>query len=389
MAAINTERLKELTKKKLRGTISKEESEQLDAWYNQPVPKVIEWNSGDRNERELKFRLYRQLLRTIGLPDNTVAAQPGYKLWPRLVGVAATVAAIVFCIWFFKPDQSLEERGRQIAARNDIPPLPNTATLTLPDGDIIALSNTKKGVIIGSSGLKYTDSSKVANHPGLATELLNNKAIVLTANTQHGSTYYLTLPDGSKIWLNAASTLKFPSTFDKLNTRTVELRGEAYFEVAKNAAKPFLLQSGNQLLRVLGTHFNVNTYDYGTEVKTTLLEGSVQVNLLQEPDLKKTLKPGEQANSSKGILHVVKADTAAVMAWRRGDFVFVDDDLETILQRLRNWYHVEFEYVGKKPSLKMTGVMSRAVKLSKVLAQIEASGKVKFKIEGRKVYVMN
>lgn len=380
MAAINTERLKELTKKKLQGTISNEESEQLDAWYNQPVPKVLEWNSGDRNERELKLRLYRQVLKAIGLPDAAMAAQPGYKLWPRLTGVAAAMAVILFGIWFFNPGQSLEERSARIAVHNDVPPEPNTATLTLADGEIIPLSNTKGGIVIGSSGLKYRDSSKVtAHHPGQE----------LIANTLHGSTYYLTLPDGSKIWLNAASTLKFPSTFDKLNTRTVELRGEAYFEVAKNAAKPFIVQSGNQLLRVLGTHFNLNTYDYGTEVKTTLLEGSVQLNLLQKPDHKKILKPGEQASSSKGVLHVMRADTAAVMAWRRGDFVFVDDDLETILQRLRNWYHVKFEYVGKKPNLKMTGVMSRAVKLSKVLAQIEASGKVKFKIEGRKVYVMN
>ncbi|SMD03994.1 FecR family protein [Pedobacter africanus] len=379
MAIINTERLKELAKKRLQGTISSEESEQLDAWYNQPVPKVIEWGSGDRNERELKSRLYRHLLQAVGLPDGAMAAHPGYKLWAPLVGVAAAMALVLFGIWFFNSGPSLEERSREIAARNDVPPPANTTTLTLANGEIIPLSNTKDGIVIGNSGLKYTDSSKVTvHHPGQE----------LIVNTLQGSTYTLTLPDGSKIWLNTASTLKFPSTFNKLNTRTVELRGEAYFEIAKNAAKPFIVQSGRQVLRVLGTHFNVNTYDYGVDVKTTLLEGSVQVNLLQEPDQKKTLKPGEQASLSKRVLHVVKADTEAVMAWKRGDFVFVGDDLETIIHRLKNWYNVEFEYVGKKPTLNMTGRISRKAKLSKVLALIEASGKVKFKIEGRKVYVM-
>lgn len=381
MFTLHPELVKELVKKRLQGTINAEELKLLDDWYNQPVPKIIEWNSEDNNEEELKLRLYRQLLKAIGLPDDApTPLQVASPLWSRILSVAAAVAAIAFGIWFFNSGQSLEERSARIAARNDVTPEPNTATLTLANGETIPLSNTKGGIVIGSSGLKYTDSSNVtAHHPGQE----------LIANTLHGSTYYLTLPDGSKIWLNTASTLKFPSTFNKLNTRTVELRGEAYFEVAKNAKKPFIVQSGQQVLRVLGTHFNVNTYDYGVDVKTTLLEGSVQVNLPQEPDQKKTLKPGEQASLSKRVLHVFKANTEAVMAWKRGDFVFVSDDLETIIHRLKNWYNVEFEYVGKKPTLKMTGSISRKAKLSKVLALIEASGKVKFKIAGRRVYIMN
>ncbi|MNL40478.1 fec operon regulator FecR [compost metagenome] len=198
----------------------------------------------------------------------------------------------------------------------------------------------------------------------------------------------VTLPDGSKIRLNAASTLKFPSTFNKLNTRTVELRGEAYFDVTHNPSQPFIIKSGNQEIKVLGTHFNLNTYD-GNSMKTTLISGSVQVSLLQEPDQKRVLKPGEQAIANNRSLEIVKIDTAIAVGWKNNEFIFKDEKFETVLNRLSSWYDVDFEYTGKKPDFRITGFMGRKEKLSKVLATIASNGKVKFKIEGRVVHVMN
>jgi transmembrane sensor len=375
---MNTTKAKELINKFHEGTLSSEDEAILDGWYLN-FSKDEQASITDEHLQDRKLAVINRL-------DKQYHKRSGVKLWPRIAVAAAAVAAIVFGVWFFYSSQYLVFSSQNLSGQsaNDIAPGRNTATLTLADGKVINLSDAKSGVVIGKNNLAYNDGSLVqvgVPSPGAKAQL--------TASTPRGGTYQIILPDGSKVWLNAASSLKFPSTFARLKNREVELVGEAYFEIFKNKGQPFIVKSKDQEITVLGTHFNVNSYAYEDAVKTTLLEGSVQIIPLQEPKKKTILKPGEQAIVSKQFLKILPVDVEVATAWKNGNFLFRNEQLESILNRLAYWYDVEIVYRGKKPDMLMSGMIERKRKLSSVLNLIESTGRVKFKVEGRKVYVMN
>jgi ferric-dicitrate binding protein FerR (iron transport regulator) len=193
------------------------------------------------------------------------------------------------------------------------------------------------------------------------------------------------LSDGSKVWLNAASSLRFPASFAG-KERKVELLGEAYFEVAKNAAMPFKVKVNGMEVEVLGTHFNINSYENESTVRTTLLEGSVKINNNNSSSL---LKPGQQAQVNKaGEIKIINnVDVEEAIAWKEGKFQFDRADIHDIMRQLARWYDVDVEYKGSVSS-HFGGTISRDVNLSQVLNMLHLTGEVKFQIEDRKVIVM-
>lgn len=329
-----------------------------------------------------------------------ILSQPQHKLqvklWPYIASAAAVLLIIGIAIFLYN-GYSDNKRARHLAAlsRYDIAPGKNTATITLSNGKTIGLSESKNGIVISASGLTYNDGSSVNDQ----STYNRDKITMLTASTPRGGTYQVTLPDGTKVWLNAASSLEFPSTFSVFSSfskgptsstvsRTVKLVGEAYFEVAKaympdGSGKriPFLVSSKGQLVEVLGTHFNINSYATESATKTTLLEGSVKVN-------EATLKPGQQAILTASKVKVVQANLETVMDWKHDDFVFKDEDFKTTMQKIARWYDVDIIYApGLANNIKLVGWISRKSKLSTVLRRIEQAGKVHFKIEGRTIIV--
>jgi transmembrane sensor len=192
------------------------------------------------------------------------------------------------------------------------------------------------------------------------------------------------LPDGSKVWLNSASTLRFPALFSG-NTREVELNGEAYFDVAKNPNKPFKVITKDQIVEVLGTQFNINSYSDEETFKTTLIEGSVKIIYKDRVVL---LSPGQQFQPSMKSSKVIEADTEEVTAWKNGYFLFKDEDIQSIMRKVSRWYNVDVNYSGNIPDVGFGGNISRSKDINEVLNVLQLTNAVHFKVEGRRITVM-
>lgn len=206
-----------------------------------------------------------------------------------------------------------------------------------------------------------------------------------TLSTARGEQYQVRLPDSSLVWLNAASELKYPSSFNTLKERRVELSGEAYFEVAKNKKQPFVVQADGQEVKVLGTHFNVSSYSDEPDAITTLLEGSVQISGNGEV---KVLKPGERAVRTGNQIKVSEADLSEDMAWKNGDFYFNNVGIASIMRQISRWYDVDIIYQGELTDEKFYGTISRSKNIKQVLNVLEKTKSVHFKVEGRRVLIM-
>jgi transmembrane sensor len=274
----------------------------------------------------------------------------------------------------------------------DILPGSNKAVLTLANGSKIILNDAENGKIARQQNIvinktqtgeliyNVDGSFKTARQPKLADIIAMN-----TLTTPRGGQYEVVLPDGTKVWLNAASSLRYPTSFPG-NERRVELTGEAYFEVAKNAAQPFFVKTTNQTVEVLGTHFNINSYSDEVSTKTTLLEGRVNVTNTSGMLLVK-LKPGQQAiGTINGMKVNTDVDVEEAIAWKNGKFMFKNTDLPTIMRLLSRWYDVDVEYQGTIAEKHYMGRISRHVPVSQVFEILKTSG-VNFTIIGRKIIV--
>nr|WP_262903047.1 FecR family protein [Sphingobacterium sp. GVS05A] len=205
-------------------------------------------------------------------------------------------------------------------------------------------------------------------------------------STTKGETYRIKLPDGTQVWLNAASALKYPMQFAHKGKREVELVGEAYFEVAKDPKHPFIVNTSGQQIKVLGTHFNVNSYADEPALRTTLLEGSVEVS---SSNRKLKLLPGQQSSlNANGTLKLQQVDTAPIIAWTNHEFMFDEDDIESVMRKIARWYNVDVIYQGKKTTEKFGGGISRFDNVKQVLNLLENTGAVHFRIEGKNLYVL-
>ena len=268
---------------------------------------------------------------------------------------------------------------------NDAAPGGNKAILTLANGATIILNNAKNGALTqqGSTKVVKLDDGKLAYH----SEETNAPITIEynTVSTPRGGQYQLTLSDGSKVWLNAESSITFPTAFIG-KERKVEIKGEAYFEIAHDSSKPFQVRVGGMKVQVLGTHFNINAYNDESAIKTTLLQGSVKVS---EGSNSEVIKPGEQTLVSLKDGSNIKVQTADVdeaVAWKNGLFHFDNADLPEVMRQLSRWYDVDVVYNGAIPKREFGGEMQRDLKLSQVLELLQKN-EVNFKIEGKKIIV--
>ncbi|EDM38001.1 putative anti-sigma factor [Pedobacter sp. BAL39] len=307
------------------------------------------------------------------------------KLWPRIAGIAAMVALMAMGIYFFSYNQKTPTPDYRHLLANDIAPGKLGATLTLANGEKIRLSDAANGEIAKESGISIskTADGQIVYQLQSAT---GDQDKVNTLTTAKGETFILTLPDQTKVWLNAASSLTYTANLRDKGVRRIRLSGEAYFEVSKDKEHPFIVESGDQQVEVLGTHFNVNAYPDEKVFRTTLLEGSVKVS---EYGQTKLLTPGNQASNAGGSIQLGAVDTDLAIAWKSNNFIFDRLDIKEIMRTIARWYNVEVIYQGDIPTDTFWGSVSRFDNISKVLIPLEATGNVHFKIEGRKIYVFN
>jgi transmembrane sensor len=329
---------------------------------------------------------YQATLLNIQQQKNSKRVFPFYKY------AAAVLILIGFAsgFWYLTKDHTVIKI--QTIANNqplDVLPGVDEAILTLADGTKIVLDNGKNEMLVEKAGLTISKTKdgqlvyKVSNVDSKGTTVAYN-----TIETAKGNQYQILLPDGTKVWLNAASSLKYPEIF-RGNERKVMLTGEAYFEVAKNKNMPFKVESNHQSVEVLGTHFNINSYMDDQTIKTTLIEGSIKVSNANHT---KTLKPGEQSvinNFGLGnILIANNIDTEDEVAWKNGLFRFNNAGLKSILGQLERWYDVKIDYQSV-PNKRYNGMVPRKAKLSEVLNMLELTGNISFKIEeGRNLKVL-
>ena len=274
---------------------------------------------------------------------------------------------------------SAAEKGENIL------PGGNKAVLTLSDGSRISLDDMANGEIAKESGVKITKTADGRILYSVRKGLSHVKPSYNTISTPKGGQYQIALPDGTIVWLNAASSLKYPSSFTEKD-RLVTLTGEAYFEVAKDKKRPFRVKTVQQEVEVLGTHFNINAYDDEEVVKTTLIEGSVKVKL-PSSNQSTVLKPGEQSSVLNEI-KVNQVDANSAIDWKQGLFWFNDESIYSIMRQFSRWYNIDVEYRGNVSNIRFGGQVSRMKNLSQVLRIMELTKSIQFKVEGNKIIVM-
>ncbi|TCC96437.1 FecR family protein [Pedobacter hiemivivus] len=373
-------RAKALLAKYEAGECTEQEKALLESWHLSYPLDAVENISLDEQAQDLD-QVWNML------QPETKPVTRKLTLWPKIAVAAAMIVVAGIALFFYLQQLNPFQQTNKLAS--DLLPGKNNAVLTLANGQKIILNETANGEIAKQEGISITkseDGTIIYNIDPSVPEKKAQSGVLLynTISTPRGGKYQLNLPDGSKVWLNAASMLKFPVVF-AVNERRVELTGEAYFEVAKNKHQPFHVKTTKQDVEVLGTHFNVSAYRDENEVKTTLLEGSVKIIALSKQSNAKTsadviLKPGEQARLVESQLSVAKADIDEVMSWKNGMFEFNNCDLTSIMRQASRWYDVDVVYESEIPNVKFSGEVSRNVNASAFLDMLKYLD-VKFSIE--------
>lgn len=301
---------------------------------------------------------------------------------PRILRIAASILIVMLAMYGVYQFTSTNSVTEQIAQTADVKPGTDKAILTLANGETVKLNGTGTAIPAQGNAQIQNDAGSIS----YVAQANTNDVVYNTVTTERAGQYKLTLADGSRVWLNAESSLTFPASFSG-NERKVKVVGEAYFEIAHNKAMPFRVElpTGAEV-EVLGTHFNVMAYRDEDAIKTTLLEGSVRITSGAESAL---LAPNQQAQiSNTGALSVIKNyDVNQAVAWKDGAFVFNDTQLDEIMRQVSRWYDVEVSYADDVRGLQFGGKISRKENASKVLALLELTGEVKFEIQGKKIIV--
>lgn len=308
------------------------------------------------------------------------------KLWPRIAaGVAASIMIVLLSTyWFRSVNTPASPKAEQAAVAGNIVPGKIGATLTLADGKKISLTDLSKGQVIKEGGIRIVKTAdgqlvyeiKPGSNMAAGTNILS---------TAPGETYCVTLPDQSKVWLNADSRLTYNAALYGNGKRQLSLDGEAYFEVFKDKSHPFIVTTGAQQVEVLGTHFNISAYSTDKSIKTTLLEGRVKV---KGNGSEKLMKPGQQAVLSPGNIEVKAVQAEDAIAWKNGFFVFDNEDLQAVMTKIARWYNITVQF--EDPALKKEtfyGSVSRFENIDTVLKSLERTGVVTFRVRGQRVIV--
>lgn len=320
--------------------------------------------------------------------DAAIVEMPVRKRFFILSRIAAASAILIILLgnlYFLLPGKKeLQIANTTVEQRfkNDVNPGHQGAILTLSNGQQVILDSTNNGAIAnqGNANIAKENNQLIYSKESITSEVVYN-----TMTTPRGRQYSLVLSDGTKVWLNAASSITYPTVFMN-GERKVSIKGEAYFEVAHNATMPFVVENGSTSVRVLGTHFNVNSYEDENSINITLLEGSV--NVLNN-SVNRIIKPAEQAQvMQNGNIQVTnKIDLEEVMAWKNERFVFESAPIKAIMRQVARWYNVDVVYKSDIPYF-FVADMSRNLPVSELLKLLELTGGVHFKIEGNTITVM-
>lgn len=388
---MNEERLKYLLEKYLTGKLTTAETRELSALLHQPrnrqyLASLMEKDFmedrfvGEENE-EIKTSIQQFLHNAIPPTRPAFAHYFPVKKW---MAAAALLVGLLSLTWLLGTNKTQRQERPLVITKQtvtDIAPGREGAILTLSNGKQVLLDSTQGTVAAEAGAQVINKNGKLLYTAATAASVVYN-----TMTTPNGRQYQLVLADGTKVWLNAASSIIYPTAFAG-QERKVTITGEVYFEVAHNAAKPFLVTANGTTVQVLGTTFNVNAYDNEPAVKTTLVEGSVKVQKANNTIL---IKPGQQAE----VLHTAatikvnkNVEMDDVLAWKGGKFMFQDADIRTIMRQLERWYDVRAVYEGKVTTDEFVGVISRNVNISQILTMLEKTGTVSFKISGKEVVV--
>lgn len=375
---MNTNEPGKLLDKYNAGLCSPEEQAIVENWYLQlsdSDSRHLDKNSVERTSNEVWSSL------TANQQLSHRKSSTALKYW-SVAAALFLIAGVAFLS--NRISTQIKPEPAQLVKKQDVPPGSNKAFLTLGNGKKFSLTDAATGRIAKANGLLITKAAdgqliySVSEQDRIGTTVEFNKI-----ETPRGGQYQINLPDGTKVWLNAASSLRYPTRFNA-GKRSVELSGEGYFEVAKDKGRPFVVITVNQEVEVLGTHFNINSYDEEPGASTTLLEGSVRVSASGK---KRILSPGEQSQIKGGEMEVSMVDTEAVLSWKNGDFVFTGDNFKSIMRKISRWYDVEVVYQGNFDDLKFGGYISRSKNISAVLNIMESTGKVHFSIKNQTITV--
>jgi len=379
-------------KRYISGKVNPKEEIFLENYYNhfenRPFPSLPE-EELDAMKMEMKGVIWAKVLLNQKVPDNNGVLIYISKNLKKNLAVAAIFLGLVIVssIWLLRKDGGLKiaTKAKIHVNRNQniISPGSDKAILTLSDGSSIMLDSTENRI------LTDPNNTIISNKKGKIVYKKNivNEAIVAfnKISTPKGGMYQVVLSDKTKVWLNASSSLYYPVTF-KGKERIVELTGEAYFEVATMKGQPFIVKVKDVNVKVLGTHFNIMSYNDEDKIATTLLEGSIYITKGNES---KFIKPGQQmryyANGKNEINDNV--DIEQVIAWKNNKFHFEDADIRTIMRQLSRWYNINVSYEGIIPESTFGGIIGRKESINQLLKAFELTGKIHFKIEGTKIKV--
>lgn len=332
------------------------------------------------SEETAKYSEVRMLNRILkGTNFSRVGGRYKVRTLWTYAGVACVLLLLLGGFWKIKMTNSKPE-GDVAELTADFSPGDNRAVLQLADGKTIELSSGHAGIVVGEN-LSYSDGTL------LTDDVSSNEAVSqLVLTTPKGGQYQVTLSDGTKVWLNAETKLSYPNKFpDKI--RLVEVQGEAYFEVAKTNGKPFIVQTANEKIEVLGTHFNVNNYANESFSTVSLIEGSVKVGVMNKEPI--IMKPGQQSIVQGGDVRIQQMNAGDVLAWKEGEFMFDNENLESVARKLARWYNLEIEVSAGLKNISIWGSISRYDNFNKVLDIIKMTDKdIQFKVEGRRLRFM-
>ncbi len=370
-------------RKFLDNQCTKEEKDYLFRYFDldqndERINELIERELLNEPEEQLSPELQAILKRNQAKLQSIVEPKKSNtrKLWITAASVVASLLLICSALYLILKVQEAPRNQRE-TIQQEILAGTNRATLVLENGKSYDLRQDANGITISDNTISYTNGTKIitATKPQIATLVVPRKGQYLTV-----------LPDGTKVWLNAESSLKYPTAFTGVD-RIVELQGEGYFKVAHDSKHPFIVKTGNQNLKVFGTEFNLSSYINDHSTVTTLIEGSVQVES-KSGNAKEILKPNQQASLTQSNYTVTVVDAEATSSWRDGEFRFKSTSLANAMRQLQRWYDFEVDFAQIPKDLKINASISRDKKLSSVLEVLSDISNVKLKIEGRRLMVI-
>lgn len=386
---MNFKQLQKIAAKVAKGKASAAEQKFLDEYYNLFDARNDKHEASHTVNDEVKQQIQQRLADTLnsGRPEATVRSMFSWYNLAAGVLLFAIAGAGIYTIYHKPVADKVVAVARPKPVVAPIVPGGNNAMLTLANGTRITLNDKNTGTLAREMGVKITKTAdgqlvyqSIPHGAKAAADQFN------IMETPRGGIYQVYLPDGTHVWLNSETRLKYPVAFTGTE-RKVELTGEAYFEVAHNAAKPFRVVSNNQLIEVLGTHFNVNAYPDEQSSKTTLLQGSVKV-IATASGASKTIVPGQQAVLRQTGIQLHMVDTDNALAWKTGLFRFDNEPVRTVMKKIARWYDVEIVYKDDVDDLRFGGTVSRFTDIQKVLSKLELTSTINFKIDGRRIIVM-